>query len=81
MIPIKIERREPVMKWIPVSERLPSYGEDVLLSIDGQFCAVGYIVQTNDERWYEWYYNGWYHPYEDVTAWMPLPEPYKEVLK
>lgn len=64
-------------EWIPVSERLPGYGEDVLLSIDGRVCAVGYIVQTNDERWYEWYYNGWYHPYEDVTAWMPLPEPWK----
>lgn len=65
-------------QWIPVSDETPAYGEDVLLSIDGKFCAVGHVVQTNDETWYEWYYNGWYHPYEDVKAWMPLPEPWKE---
>lgn len=64
-------------QWIPCSERLPAYGEDVLLSI-GKYCNVGYLVAANDETDGEWYYSGWYHPMNDVSAWMPLPDPYKE---
>ena len=62
-------------EWIPVTERLPGYGEDVLLSINGA-CSVGFCVQTNSNE-AEWYYGGWYHPEDDVDAWMPLPEPWK----
>ena len=62
--------------WIPCSERLPSYGEDVLVSISG-YCNVGHIVPTNDEKQYNWYYSGWYHDPYDADAWMPLPEPYR----
>ena len=64
-------------QWIPCSERLPAYGEDVFLSI-GKYCNVGYLVAANDETDGEWYYSGWYHPMYDVSAWMPLPDPYKE---
>lgn len=64
-------------QWIPVSERLPGYGEDVLVSVSG-YCNVGHIVPTNDEKQYNWYYSGWYHDPYDVDAWMPLPEPYDE---
>lgn len=63
--------------WIPCSEMLPAYGEDVLLSV-GEYCTVGHIVPVNDEEQYHWYFSGWYHLPNDVTAWMPLPEPYKE---
>jgi len=64
-------------KWIPVTERLPSWGEDVLISISG-FANVGHLVQTNDEKQYNWFYSGWYHDPCEVTHWMPLPEPPKE---
>ena len=63
-------------QWIPVTESLPGYGEDVLLSING-VCSVGYCVATNGVG-VDWYYDGWYHPENDVDAWMPLPEPWKE---
>ena len=68
---------QPEQRWIPCSERLPSYCEDVILSI-GKYCNVGYLVAVNDETDGEWYYSGWYHPTYDVSAWMPLPDPYKE---
>lgn len=64
-------------QWIPCSERLPAYGEDVLISIGG-YCNVGHIVPVNEEEQYNWYFSGWYHFPKDVDAWMPLPEPYKE---
>ena len=66
----------PKTRWIPCSERLPAYGEDVLISIGG-YCNVGYIVSVNEEEQYNWYFSGWYHLPNDVDAWMPLPEPYK----
>lgn len=68
---------KPKPQWIPATERLPGYCEDVLLKI-GAYCAVGYLSPTNDEERSEWYFSGWYHPMSDVTAWMPLPEAYHE---
>lgn len=64
--PVQLEQ-----KWIPVSERLPE--------------AVGYYMTTVDYEKYglvtgQRYYHGKILGWEDdcVTAWMPLPEPYKE---
>ena len=68
---------QPEKRWIPCRERLPAYGEDVLISIGG-YCNVGHIVPVNEEEQYNWYFSGWYHLPNDVDAWMPLPEPYKE---
>lgn len=72
-----VREAEEAERWIPVTERLPAYGEDVLISIGG-YCNVGYVVPVNEEERYNWYFSGWYHSPNDVTAWMPLPEPYKE---
>lgn len=60
------------MNWIPVPERLPEVGKSVLVTIitpDGQReCYVS-----------EWMYNKWSGVCGfEVSAWMPLPEPYKE---
>jgi hypothetical protein len=68
---------QPEQRWIPVTERLPAYGEDVLISIGG-YCNVGHIVSVNEEEQYNWYFSGWYHLPNDVDAWMPLPEPYRK---
>ena len=73
--------------WIPVTERLPEDGQNVLVTVEGWYkgnmferdvdlatyspCG-GYIDgfdTVND--WIE--YGEW-----KATAWMPLPEPYKE---
>lgn len=59
-----------VGKWIPCSERLPEYGKEVLV-----YVFDAYEIAWLDER-------GWVHcmgtfDIDAVTAWMPLPEPYK----
>ena len=70
--------------WIPVSERLPEEGKEVL----AQFTVR--VVHTNnkvDEFVYihtMYYENGAWQsfagvPNGKVEAWQPLPEPYKEV--
>lgn len=72
----RLPSAQPEPQWIPCSERLPAYGEDVLISIGG-CCNVGHIVPVNEEEQYNWYFSGWYHLPNDVDAWMPLPEPWK----
>lgn len=63
-------------RWIPVSERLPDYNEEVLIT-DGKYVTIDeryFLENTEDGEAYTWDINGW----DDVIAWMPLPEPYKE---
>lgn len=66
-------------KWIPCTERLPSEKGQYLVTFplcNGEpwvyvlsFCK-GKFYETDDE-WGD-------VEYDDVTAWMPLPKPYKE---
>lgn len=63
-------------QWIPVSERLPDYNEEVLIT-NGKYVTIDeryFLENTEDGEAYTWDINGW----DDVVAWMPLPEPYKE---
>jgi hypothetical protein len=63
-----------VGKWIPVSERLPERNTEVLVcdTREDYVSIWGYI---GDELWFgeeiTW-------ATEDITHWMPLPEPPKE---
>ena len=67
-------------KWIPVTERLPEYMENVLVT-DGVFSGMGW------RDWYDCYDTKpreyWIAPSTNVnesniTHWMPLPEPPKD---
>lgn len=68
--------------WIPCSERMPMYNVDVLVyrPTMGQKIIVdsycGYYGDDIDDidEWYEGWGISREHP---VTAWMPLPKPYK----
>lgn len=56
-------------RWVSVTERLPVVETSVIVTYDG-LVSLGY------------YMNGWnvgeYETRENVTHWMPLPEPPKE---
>lgn len=63
-------QQEP--KWIPVKDRLPTLGEDVLI------CDCDGDVYVNflhiDDKWGH-DYSG--NKLKNIIAWMPLPEPYE----
>ena len=68
---------QPEQQWIPCSERLPDKTDDYLCSYNG--CAVVDICEYDPDR-NEWgfFYDGGWKVVSNVTAWMPLPEPYAE---
>lgn len=62
--------------WIPVTERLPEYNKEVLTCSDGGFIEIQSLENSCNGAYWEdqegdWSYSG------EVTAWMPLPQPYK----
>ena len=68
---------QPALQWIPVTERLPEKQERVL-TVDkyGSICVSEWLPSVDDDLY------GWMsdiHELEnDIIAWMPLPEPYRE---
>ncbi len=62
----------PTQEWIPCSEALPLDRHAVLAwSINNTYCAY-----LEDEKWYIFGSYAW--ELEEVTAWQPLPKPYKK---
>ena len=61
-------------KWIPVSERLPEDGSWSLFTDGKRVNIERYKADAFDH----FFPKGKYFVFEDVIAWMPLPEPYKE---
>lgn len=61
------------LKWVPVSERLPGFHKDVLLSLRSLDIEVGFRAETEPY----FYCHGDYIEPQNVLAWMPLPEPYE----
>lgn len=61
-------------KWIPVSERLPQQGQEVICQ-----CRANIIKVMKLDANFDWYQDA-EHCYMGgfVVAWMPLPEPYKQ---
>ena len=60
-------------EWIPVSERLPE--EDIVVLIWCPERRNIYCACLEENQW--WILGAYKVPF-DVTAWMPLPEPYKK---
>ncbi len=80
-------KQEPKTKWIPVSERLPGMNETVLVTDDGDAFfkehGVGWIGQATTlaymtEKGWEISDINYECQMNKITAWLPLPEPYKE---
>ena len=56
-----------IPRWIPVTERLPQESGE-------------YLVTIGSMLYFSWFYKDdgvWSFRNADITAWMPLPEPYK----
>ena len=78
---IKALDQEQKPKWIPVSERLPNYDECIknngLFNVsDGNRTYTEWFDIYDKQRFGEFTMDGFRVDYA-VTAWMPLPEPYK----
>lgn len=70
-----IDEQPTVDRWIPVSERLPAWGEKVLIcNQHGEF-ALGRITQSDEGN--VWNVGAWWVELKEYDAWMPLPEPYR----
>ena len=65
-------------EWIPVSERLPEDGQNILFSTKTDRVFEGrYFKDKTEHQWYS--FRDECFAYNNVvTAWQPLPEPYKE---
>lgn len=63
-------------KWIPVTERLPEHHGHYLVHIEGgEFSQVSWEeIAFFDGKIFMWEHISSEYP-EDVTHWMPLPEP------
>lgn len=62
-----------VGKWVPVSERLPEVGRNVLMSVGkGMYTAEGFLKGNGKWAQYRWSAN-----LDNVDAWAEMPEPWK----
>jgi hypothetical protein len=80
---------EPKRKWIPVTERLPEVGEDVLIYAVGKSDDFSSVMAITDRIIFRLFTSSegveaWSSPWQyfmtnyEITHWMPLPEPPKE---
>lgn len=70
-----VEEMKNQGQWIPVTEALPKMKEVVLITNGKGHVRCGKYQGTFDNKNYRWW---WKHKtLEEVLAWMPLPESYK----
>lgn len=58
-------------RWIPVSEKLPeiqNYSDNYLVTLKRGGVHIAMFTECDGKHWWT---------YDDVKAWMALPEPYK----
>jgi hypothetical protein len=67
-------------KWIPVSERLPKEGVEVLVCFELKKTRYVCVAEMFSDRTFHGYDDEYLTPEgrtRKAIAWMPLPEPYK----
>lgn len=73
MADVMIANNVTVQEWIPVTERLPEYGQIVLAFGKRHATSGMFRGTTSKPNWWHWKGN----MYKEVSHWMPLPEPPK----
>lgn len=71
----RIKKIPSAQEWIPVSERMPEVGHNVLIAVDDGYVAEGCRAVDNTWVQYRW---STVLSEDKVIAWMPLPKPPKE---
>ena len=73
---LRIAELEAERRWIPVEERLPEKHECVLLLMKSKRYGVGVGIghRLSSER-HGWMVTYLPMPYDEITHWMPLPNP------
>ena len=69
-------------RWIPCSERLPKNEVDVLCCRDNKTMTIMHfnpVLTTRYPKGFSVVKDAFSWRQDNVIAWMPLPEPYKEV--
>jgi len=70
---------KPKEKWIPVTERLPETGRNVLVCDNEELITRGCYLDYEDDSKPFWVTDADEgYSIGKIVAWMPLPEPYKE---
>lgn len=72
---IPLENR---LRWTPVSERLPKRDEDVLVTTKYEDVRIMYRTDDIFKSPDYWTDGDFIFDDEEILAWMPLPETYKE---
>lgn len=70
---LSVTPQEP--RWIPATERLPEYCKEVLTCSNGGFIEIQSLEESYGGYWEN--QKGDWADFDEVIAWMPLPEPYK----
>ena len=66
---------QPKTGWIPVSERLPKDGQNVLFCDIDDDIMVGYHVKGKPDTHFT--QDGTFEDMKNIKAWRPLPQSYK----
>lgn len=65
------------MDWISVKDRLPKDQKSVLIVNGHGVIKMASLWKKKSNEWV-WLFNGEFKYFNDITHWMPLPEPPKE---
>lgn len=65
----------PKEEWIPVMERMPEDGKNVLFCDIEDDIMLGYHIKGRPNTHFS--QDGTFDDIKNVKAWMPLPEPYE----
>ena len=67
--------KQPKTDWILCEERLPEENTEVLINRNHNVFEISIGYYNKDFSWYD---QCQCHMISDVTAWQPLPQPYKK---